>query len=589
MRRPLLVALTAVCTLAVSPAASQAVGPFDSLTDQNDLFALGKGGGQAPATVPTMTRPEPPFVATPRANCAPGSRKEPGIQGRVPAGSANGQGFHCNVSRIGKHGSSGGFKVLRYTDRTGRECAYYDTALLFPLNALKLQPQNSTGVVVLDMTNPARPTQTDTLTAPSMLTPHESLTINAKRGLIAAVSGNPSTYPGVVSIYDASADCRRPVLQSIAPVARLGHESGFAQDGRTFYAAGTAWESITAIDVTNPKAPRAVWQGNITSHGISLSDDGNRAYIADPGGEMLTLDVSQIQARKSNPQAREISRLTWRAASIPQNAIPFTQGGHPYILEIDEYTQGTTSQGDRDQVGAARIIDMADERQPRVIANLRLQINQPADHKAASGDPGALSPVQGYAAHYCGLSSRVDPKVVACSFIASGLRVFDISKITQPKEIAYFVAPTVPRVENGLMPSNYAMSQPVVVADRKEVWYSDGTSGFYVLRVADSAWPTAAATQPATRKPKPKVKRRCAGQRVRRVKFRTRKGVKVKRIRARLGGKRIKVIRNGRSVRIRADLRKSTRTQIRLKIRVTLRGGKVILRTRTFHPCKKRT
>ena len=33
---------------------------------------------------------------------------------------------------------------------------------------------------------------------------------------------------------------------------------------------------------------------------------------------------------------------------------------------------------------------------------------------------------QGYAAHYCNIPTRVNPKIVACSFIASGLRLFDI-------------------------------------------------------------------------------------------------------------------------------------------------------------------
>ena len=331
--------------------------------------------------------------------------------------------------------------------------------------------------------------QTATLTEIPMLSPHESLNLNPKRGLLAAVTGNPSTYPGLVSIYDVSKDCRHPVLQSTRPVARLGHESGFSPDGKTFYATGTARESITAIDVTNPKEPHAVWQGNVVSHGMTLSDDGNRAYIADPGGNMLILDVSQIQARKPNPQAREVSRLTWHAASIPQNAIPFTNHGNPYVLEFDEYTQGTTGVGDSNMVGAARIIDIADEKAPRVVANLRLQVNQPADHKAASGDPGAGSPVQGYAAHYCSLSSQVDPTVVACSFIASGLRVFDISDLLHPKEIAYYVAPTQPRAENEFMASDFAMSKPVIVPARREVWYTDGATGFYALRVAESAWP----------------------------------------------------------------------------------------------------
>ena len=467
----------------VVPIGHAAIGPL------NDLLSLGQGGGQTPARVPIVKRREPPLVATPRAHCLRGSRPEPGIQGRVPEGSAT-RGLRCNVRLVSHQGDSGGFKVLRYVDSRGRECAFYDTALLYPINAIRLDG-SSEGVAVLDMSNPARPVQTDTLTEPPMLSPHESLTVNRKRGLIAAVLGNPSTYPGLVSIYDAHADCRHPVLQSTSLVARYGHESGFAPDGKTFYATGTAVDAITAIDVTNPKDPHAIWFGNVKAHGMTLSNDGNRAYVADPtGGDMLILDTSQIQARKPNPKVREISRLSWRSASIPQNAIPFTVHRHPYVLEFDEYTARTVNpDGNPDAVGAARIIDIAHERRPRVIANIRLQVNQPANHAAAGDDPGADSPVQGYAAHYCNIPTRRNPKLVACDFILSGLRVFDITNIKKPKEIAYFVAPTKAKNENGYEASDFAMSQPAFVSRRREIWFSDGPTGFYDVRIDKRVWP----------------------------------------------------------------------------------------------------
>lgn len=473
----------------VAMLALPALSAFGQLAPLNDLLSLGHAGGQTPARVATVRRAEPPFVATPRANCLPGSRREPGIQGRVPEGSAE-NGLHCNVDLLARQGSSGGFKVHRYVDRRGRECAFYDTALLFPTNALKLTG-DSLGVAVLDMSNPRKPVQTATLTEIPMNSPHESLALNAKRGLLAAVMGNPTTYPGLVSIYDVSQDCRKPVLQSTRPVARLGHESGFSEDGKTYYATSTAFRAITAIDVTDPKNPHSIWQGSVNSHGMSLSADGTRGYLADTDGELLILDTSEIQARKANPQAREVSRLTWRAASIPQNAIPFSVSGKPYLLETDEYTQGTTGDGDPNEVGAARIIDISDERKPKVVSNLRLQVNQPADHAAAASDPGADSPVQGYAAHYCDVSTPKDPTVVACSFIASGLRVFDISDLAKPKEIAYYVPPSRNQFENQNDGSSFAMSKPAVVPSRREVWFTDGVSGFYNLRVRDPAWPAA--------------------------------------------------------------------------------------------------
>jgi LVIVD repeat len=462
----------------------------------NDLLALGQGSGDTPATVPIVRRAEPPLVPTPLESCGPGSHEQPGVDGRVPEGSAK-DGLNCNIKQVAHQGTEGGFKVYRYVDAAGHDCAYYDSTLMLPFNALN-PGAGSVGVIVLDMSDPEHPKKTDTLTEPAMLTPHESLNVNTQRGLIAAVSGNLSAYPGWVSIYDASADCRHPVLQSSSPIARLGHESGFTKDGKTFYATSVSFNQITAIDVTDPKSPHPIWEGNIDSHGMTLSDDGNRAYIADTNGNMLILDTSEIQARKPNPQAREISRLTWQSASIPQNAIPFTENGHPYVLEFDEYTQGTTSpDGDKDAVGAGRIIDIADETKPVVVSNLRLQIDQPAEHHAATeaGDPGTNNPAQGYAAHYCNVPTQVNPKVVACSFIASGLRVFDISDLAHPKEMAYYVAPPQPRSENGYTNSDFAMSQPIFVAERREIWWTDGTTGFYVLRVDPAAWQAATGSR----------------------------------------------------------------------------------------------
>ncbi len=433
------------------------------------------------------------------------------------------------------------------------------------------------------MTDPTKPLLTDTLTELPMLTPHESVALNPKRGLIAAVSGNPSTYPGLVSIYDAHADCRHPVLQSTTPSARLGHESGFAPDGKTFYATGTAYEAITAIDVTDPKAPHPIWQGNVISHGMTLSDDGTRAYIADPTGHQLgILDTSEIQQRKPNPQVKEVSRLTWKPASIPQNAIRFTRGGHPYILEFDEYTAATLGNGSPDDVGAGRIIDIADERKPRVVSNLRLQVNQTADHAAAKGDPGTTSPAQGYAAHYCNIPTQTDPTLVACSFIASGLRLFDISDVTKPREVAYYVAPSKAELENGYDGSNYAMSQPTFVPERKEVWYTDGASGFNVLRLTNGAWPTAAPTPGGT----PGLV--CGSRRSFPATLKVRKGLRIRSASATLGGKAVKVTRGARTARVTVKLTGLRRSTVKLVIRAVLRGGRVVRTTRTYHPCTKR-
>jgi hypothetical protein len=71
--------------------------------------------------------------------------------------------------------------------------------------------------------------------------------------------------------------------------------------------------------------------------------------------------------------------------------------------------------------------------------------------------------------------------------ILSGLRVFDIRDPYHPVEIAYFNAPVQER--SVLDPSSYAMSSPAFVPERREIWYSDGFSGFYNVRLTNGAWP----------------------------------------------------------------------------------------------------
>ena len=470
------------------------------------LAAVSLAAGALGATATAQEAPGPP-PATPRAQCGPGSVPEPGMQGRVPADhvAAGGaaQGYRCNVEVVGQFGVSGGYKVERYVDATGRECAFYDTTLLYPTNAAAPLDDEPTGVAVLDMSDPTQPRLTTTLNTPAMSTPHESLLVNQRRGLLAAVAGNPVFAPGQVDVYDVSQGCTAPQLRSSLPVGLLGHESGFAPDGNTFYAASLGGGLLTAVDLTNPSAPRTVYTGRHDTHALTISDDGNRAYLAAGAGfprnelglrgdvdGLQVLDVSEIQSRQPAPQTRVLGDLTWPTVTIPQAALPVTIGGRPYLVEMDEFSyEGDRIAANGTTVGAGRIIDLSDETDPRVVSDLRLEVHDPAVRPSLAGDPVTDSATGGYAGHYCAVPSRVDPQIAACSFLASGLRVFDIRDPQAPREIAYFVAPVPP---GG--PANAAFASASFVPERKEIWYSDGSRGFYALRLTNDVWPAAAST-----------------------------------------------------------------------------------------------
>ncbi len=463
------------------------------------------------ATVPAVPAQTPAAIdpgPTPRAVCGPGSNPETGAQGRVSAADIEGgralQGYTCNMAEVSHFGETGGFKVHRYVDAAGHECAYYDSTLLFPKDVLPQGPDLS-GVYVLDMTDPAHPVKTANLLTPAMQSPHESLYLHAGRGLLMADMGGPAFNLGFVDIYDVKEDCRHPALFHSSPLGILGHESGLSPDGNTFWVTSTGARTIVPLDITNPSVPVPLWIGrDWSAHGLRVSEDGNRLYIADVSDGLHILDVSEVQSRVPNPTVREISHLTWPEISIPQVAIPVSIAGHPYVVEVDEFSNNFSDLGKND-VGAARIIDIGDEKNPKVISNIRLEVNMPeAQAGPQRSDPGADSSLAGYTAHYCNVPRHDDPGIAACSFILSGLRVFDIRDPYHPKEIAYFNKP-VNGTSPDAPPSSYAMSAPAFVPERGEIWYADGNSGFWALRVTNGVWPFS-AEQAGASQPKPQVK-----------------------------------------------------------------------------------
>ncbi len=455
---------------------------------------------------------EPVVAPTPQKACNAGSRPETSIQGRVPqrdydSGRAR-RGYTCNTSFVSHIGASGGFKVHRYVDAAGHTCIYYDSTRLAPTDLPYNLGAGGVGTFVIDVSNPREPRRTASLQTVAMDSPHESLNLNRRRGLLAAVAGNAATLPGLLDVYSVKKDCRHPQLLSSTPFSGFGHESGFAPDGRTFYASATSGYTLAAIDLTDPTSPTtlATYFG-VNYHGLRLSPDGNKMYVANigtpsPGGRVSVgglriLDVSEIQARKPDPQVHTLADLSWRQKSIPQAADPIVINGHKYLLESDEFANFTlgpgliVSQGYEEDapVGAARLINVDRPRRPFVVSNLRLAVHQLKNRAGPQrNDPGVGTPISGYAGHYCSAPRYTNPGIVACSMIGSGLRIFDVRRPYHPREVGYFNRVTYPNTKpNGA--GGMAFSAPAWDLKRRLVYYTDGLKGLYAVRLAKSIVP----------------------------------------------------------------------------------------------------
>lgn len=387
------------------------------------------------ATVAGGASAAPPSTAIKSADCGPGSRPETGLQGQVPLADResgrNQEGYSCNLKLLGEYQGEGS----SWVSPSYRDCAYMSTSFS------GIPTKRSQGVQVVDVADPAEPALATNLTSPAMfLGPWESLKVNEQRGLLAAVGAGPAEGALTFDVYDVAQDCTKPrLLNGVAgtnltlPANATAHEGEWSPDGKTYWAAGFGGGGLTAIDVEDPAHPRIVYTGTVglANHGFQLSPDGNRLYLARavPAG-LTVLDVSDVQSRKPLPQIRQVANLNWGGpVGISQHTIPVTYGGKPYLVMVDEFA----SEG-------VRIIDISDERNPVVVRQMQLEIQQPqnVDQRRADTTGNGLF---GYDAHYCSVNRNDDPTALACGYFQSGVRVFDISDFMDPHEIAYFNPP----------------------------------------------------------------------------------------------------------------------------------------------------
>src|SRR5690348_482188 len=283
-------------------------------------------------------------LTVPKASCGSGDKPETALQGQVPASlrAAGFQGSSCNLQLVGQsRGDGASWQQAWFQDKAGHKCNYYDTAAT-------TANRTHIGVVAIDATNPASPQPTAYLSTTSMVDPWESLKVNERRQLLAGVSATNGNGGPEFDVYDISGDCRFPqLLTSVAvgtglngpdefKAAVRGHEGSFSPDGLTYYGSNLAAGYIYPIDITNTTKPKMLtqWFTPIIqrTHGLSVSEDGNRAYFTlfgqgdaarasgvDRNNGIIIADVSEVQQRKANPQIKVISTILWGDGSADQH------------------------------------------------------------------------------------------------------------------------------------------------------------------------------------------------------------------------------------------------------------------------------
>jgi hypothetical protein len=154
----------------------------------------------------------------------------------------------------------------------------------------------------------------------------------------------------------------------------------------------------------------------------------------------------------------------------------------------------------------ARIIDITDDTKPRVVSKLMLEVHDPANCPKVTPDLVGLTGFL-YGSHYCSVDNKRRATTLACGYLNSGIRVFDIRDPIRPREIAYYNPPATSTVSPG---SNHILqratqqpggpdwcsAQVQMDAETGTLWTTCQDNGFVSLKFTHNAWPFAEATTP---------------------------------------------------------------------------------------------
>ncbi|SOY68804.1 putative fenitrothion hydrolase protein FedA [Cupriavidus taiwanensis] len=521
------------------------------------LTVAGCGGGSddpvatTPGAAPGVSIAD--YVVPRPPGCSPGDTPETALQGQVPAAlrQSGFGGFSCNLKLVGQvQGEGASWSSATYTDKKGQTCFYHATIgaspnFINPAAPARVNP----GVPVINITDPAHPVRVSSLTSTAMLDPWESLRVNVARGILAGDNGIGGAGGPEIDLYDISSDCTSPQLLASVPVgtgtdggiipttAPLGHEGGFSPDGFTYYIGGASSKAYYAIDLTVPTHPKLISAISMAElgfssipHGLSVSQDGTRAYFVGVGnGGIATgmgapplndpnatgdngffvVDTSEVQSRRPNAKMRRLATVPVRDGSVAQHTISFSVAGKPYLVEVDEGGSGGLQDPGATAVKAAcnagmtpfplaHIYDMSNEAAPRLVSETRLETHAVEHCDKVVPDILGLSTFT-YGSHYCSVDNRENATALACSYFNSGVRVFDIRDPSKLKEIAYYNPASAKSPGAGsahLMFGQYRPGGPDWCASRLDFDFERRLlttacqdNGLLVLSFASGTWP----------------------------------------------------------------------------------------------------
>ena len=345
------------------------------------------------------------------------------------------------------------------------------------------------GVMVVDVADPSAPRIVGEIGPPDEGNPGESsreLRILPQQGLLMVLNhgcseaihrcASAATTVGFaptdsnIRFYDitgANAAAPKLVSEYLAPrnQPQIPHEFVVWNDpqrpGRTlmFWTAPSSAEeggrpNLYVTDISGAREGRFVelaeWSTVIVNeerdnrlHSLTLSPDGRRAHLAFLGGGFLVADTSDFADAAAAPQVRLVTpvenRVFW---TDPGAHSAIKVPGRDYALVTDEVygRLGGVLAAHGCPWGWVRMIDIAQPERPRIAAEYKLPVNDPAFCESVSEERNNFTSLSAH-------NPTLTRNLAFLTWHSAGLQAIDISDPAQPRPAGAYMPEPLPSVQ----------------------------------------------------------------------------------------------------------------------------------------------
>ena len=242
---------------------------------------------------------------------------------------------------------------------------------------------------------------------------------------------------------------------------------------------------------------------NLFVHSVSVSPDGDRAYLSMEAGQFLILDTASVARAKagdpvfslnSDLVTKPVDRPTWdqtppAPTAIPANCKKDCPNGHSavkvpgraLVLTTDEVYGTFTSPSGGCPWGWEHLIDVSDEAHPKIVGEYKI----PQDAKSFCGTAGDDANTDAYTS-FSSHNPTVLHDLAIATWHSGGLQIVDISDPAHPAQTGSYLPEPLGHVATedpalGRGASHVAFwSYPII--KNGLIYLIDVRNGLYILR-----------------------------------------------------------------------------------------------------------